>query len=234
MSEDDNIFREVDQDLRREELAKLWDKYGIFVLLGAFLIVAVIGGYNAYGWWLEKQSETYGTAFYQASQLAATNENSKALAAFEKLSKEAPTGYRLLADLRIASLTAKEGRKAEAVALFEKIAQKNEDATLRDYAILQAVVLRSDEATPQEMKQRLKGLNAANNPWRYSAKELLGLVAFRSGDTTESQKLFKQIQFDEKAPHQMRIRAGIILSLLAKTSDSDDSADKKADVTMRK
>jgi hypothetical protein len=227
MSEHD-IFREVDEDLRREELAKLWDKYGIFALLGAALIVVTVGAYSFFDWWQTRISSDNGTAFYQATQLVKDGKDSEALAAYGKFAAEAPAGYRVLANLEVAALKVKEGNKAEAVALYDQISKSAEDAVLKNYATLQAATLRSDEADLKEMTDRLQGLNAANNPWRHSARELLGLAAFRSGDVAESEKLFGLILLDSQTPVAMRQRAQIMLSLLMKAPSKDASTGKDA------
>ena len=215
MSNED-IFREVDEDLRREEIAKLWDKYGVFALIGAVCIVLAVAVFKAYGWWEAKQITENGTAFHQATGLVAASKNTEALAALDKLVKEAPAGYRMLAGLEVAALHTKEGRKAEAVAVYDRMAAGSGDATLKDFARLQAAALRLDDADAKEISGRLEGLNADTNPWRYSARELLGLAAFRSGNTVESEKLFVQILSDPFAPAEIRKRAQIMLTLLVK------------------
>ena len=77
---DDNIFREVDEDLRREQMTPLLDKYGVYVLIGAALIIAVVGGYNVYNWWADKRAAENGAAYYQATQLIDEKKNPEALA----------------------------------------------------------------------------------------------------------------------------------------------------------
>jgi hypothetical protein len=216
MSDDDNIFREVDQDMRREQLAAMWDKYGIFVLIGASLIVAIVGGYNVYQWWTEKRAAESGQAYYAASQLFNQKKTPEALAAFDELAQASGSGYRTLSQLQIAAIHADQGRKPEAVALYEQIAQGGADAILRDFARLQAAALRLDEADRAEMQNRLDGLNTDTNPWRYSARELLALAAFRSGDASESEKLFSQLLADPSAPAEIRRRAEAMLALLVK------------------
>ncbi len=218
MSNED-IFREVDEDLRREEIAKLWDKYGIYAILGALFIILAVGGFKAYNWWETKRSAESGAAFHQAIALVEADKNTEALAALGTLTKAAPGGYKTLAALETAALHAKEGRKKEAVAEFDRIAAGGGDATLRDFARLQAATLRLDDADAGEIASRLEGLNTDTNPWRYSAKELLGLAAFRSGNTVESEKLFSQILSDPFAPAELRKRAQIMLALLVKVQD---------------
>lgn len=224
MSENDNIFREVDEDLRREQIAAMWDKYGVFILVGAALIIVVVGGYNVYNWWAAKRAAENGQAYYQATRLIDEKKGAEAIDALGKLASDAGGGYRTLSELRIAAAKAQDGHKSEAVALYEKIAQSGGDPILRDFATLQAATLRVDDADLKEMKERLSGLITDTNPWRYSAKELLGLAAFRSGDMGESEKIFGQILSDPTVPAEMRKRAEIMLALLVKTPKQTGAA----------
>ncbi len=87
MSEE-NIFREVDEELRREQIAAMWDKYGVFVLVGAALIIAIVGGYNFYNWWQDQRAAQSGSAYYEANQLLSEKKNAEALDAFAKLAND--------------------------------------------------------------------------------------------------------------------------------------------------
>ena len=51
-----DIFQEVDEEVRREQLKKLWDRYGIVVIAAAVLIIAGVAGYRGYQYWLAKQA----------------------------------------------------------------------------------------------------------------------------------------------------------------------------------
>ena len=42
-----DIFNEVEQDLRREQMKRLWDRIGIYVIAVAVLVVAITGGWRA-------------------------------------------------------------------------------------------------------------------------------------------------------------------------------------------
>ena len=221
---DDNIFREVDDDLRREQWTALMDKYGLYALIGAAIIIVVVGGFNVYSWWVVKRAGENGAAYYQASQLIDEKKNPEALEAFSKFAGQASGGYHTLAELEVAALHAQQGRKADAVAIYDRVGQSGGDATLRDYARIQAATLRLDEADRAEIVRRLEGLNTDNNPWRYSARELLGLAAFRSGNSGESEKMFSQILIDFGAPAEIRRRAEAMLALLVKTPQATNSA----------
>jgi hypothetical protein len=217
MSED-NIFREVDEELRREQLAAMWDKYGIFVIIGAVLIVTIVGGYNAYNWWEAKRAAENGQAYYEAGQLVGEKKDTEALDAYSKLATHSGDGYRSLAHLEMAGLELRQGNRAAAIELYDKVANGGADQLLRDFAKLQAAALRLDDTDESEMKKRLDGLNTDTNPWRYSARELLALAAFRSGNTAESEKLFSQLLSDPSSPAEIRRRAEAMLGLLVKGS----------------
>ncbi|MEJ2118656.1 MAG: hypothetical protein P8Y36_12505, partial [Alphaproteobacteria bacterium] len=101
-----------------------------------------------------------------------------------------------------------------------------------DFAKIQAATLLVDEADAKEISRRVEGLNIDTNPWRYSARELLGLAAFRSGKLAESEKLFGQLVSDPSTPPEINKRAEVILSLIVKSETpataKDESAPKEA------
>jgi hypothetical protein len=219
MSDSDNIFREVEEDLRREQLARLWDRYGVYILGVAAFIILFVGAFKGYQWHLARQAAENGAAFVEASALGDDKKYTEARDALAKLGRDGPAAYRVLARLEQAGLHVKEGRKAEAVALFDEVAANPAaDGILKDFAKVQGAALRLDEAEPAEIARRLDKLDADTNPWRYSARELLALSAYRSGNAAESEKLFTQILSDLFAPAEMRRRAESMLALLVKTS----------------
>jgi hypothetical protein len=223
MSERD-IFKEVEEDLRREQLARLWDRYGVYVLGVALAIVVFVGGFSGWRWYQAQQAMENGATFYAAADLANDEKYAEAREAMAKLGKGAPAGYRALARLEIAALHVKEGRKSDAVAAYDEVAADSSvDGVLKDFAKVQAAALRLDEAEPAEMTRRLENLDADGNPWRYSARELLALSAYRSGNTAESEKLFTRILSDPFAPAEMRRRAEGMLALLVKTGTGTGS-----------
>lgn len=217
MSESD-IFREVEEDIRREEIARLWDRYGLYVLVGALLIVFGVAIHNAWSWWSARQAAESGAAFTRAVALAGEGKTDAAAVALSDIARDAPGGYRLLARLRLAALDASRGRVAEAVAVYDAIAD-NETAgeMFRGLARIRAATLRLDVAGWNEMYERLDRLNSPENPWRHSAKELLGLSAYRTGSTTEAERMFGELLGDGEAPRDLKQRAEMMLALLVKT-----------------
>ena len=94
------LFDEVDEEVRREQLKKLWDKYSIYVVALAILIVAGVGGWRGYQYLEAKKAAEAGAAFDRAAELSDQNKHAEAEAAFADLAAKAPYGYRVLARLR--------------------------------------------------------------------------------------------------------------------------------------
>jgi len=119
------LFDEVDEDVRRDQLKKLWDQYSIYIVAGAFLIIAAVGGWRGYQYLEAKKAAEAGAAFDKASELAEQNKHAEAETAFADLAAKAPSGYRTLARLRAA---------AEAASRDPQAAAKLYDDTLSQHA----------------------------------------------------------------------------------------------------
>src|ERR1700757_2367034 len=92
-----DIFQEVDEEVRREQLKKLWDRYGNLFIAVCVLIILGIGGWRGYDYWQAKKAGETGAAFEQAAILAESGKHKEAQAAFAKIAAEGTAGYRVLA-----------------------------------------------------------------------------------------------------------------------------------------
>jgi hypothetical protein len=220
----DSFLREVDEDVRRDQLLKLWEKYGVLVAAGVVALFAAVGGYQ---WWKSSRisaQEATGSRFEAATRLAAEGKVDEAMKAFADIAKSAPPGYQALARLRIAAEHVKGGRTAEALATYEGLAQdRSSDDLMRDFAALQAAVLRLDQADWTEMKNRLTPLTDDKRPWHAPAREVLGLAAYRTGNPEEATKLYEQILGDRATTGGLSRRAQEMLAIL-----NDQAAAKAA------
>jgi len=216
---DESIFREVDEALRHDRFKALWDKYGAFVLIGAFLIVVTVAGYNGWTYWQAKQASEAGERFMGALQLEEAGKRQESIAAFQELADDGPRGYRLLSRFQVAAAFAKSGDQQGAVKAYDELAADGSLGELmQGYATIQAASLRVDEAGMDEMNERLGALANSQSPWRHSSRELLGLSAYRNGDNAEAERLFGQLLSDQTAPPNLKGRAEIMLALLVKSN----------------
>eukprot|EP01037_Dinobryon_pediforme_P012182 gene12182-12268_t len=177
-----DIFREVDEDVRRESAARLWDKYSIFVYGLALLIVLGTAAYRGYDYLRIKQSEEAGAQYEAALQLFKTGKAEEGQAALVKLQNAGPAGYALLARFQIAAKLGVSDPVAGAKAYDMLADDASVDPLLRDVARIQAAYLSVDRLSSAELQQRLALLAQGVGPFRHSARELLGLSALKAKD----------------------------------------------------
>ncbi|MGB8275848.1 MAG: tetratricopeptide repeat protein [Alphaproteobacteria bacterium] len=211
-----DIFQEVEEDLRRDQFAKLWRRYGTYVLVAAAAIVIATAGFVAWKQHRLNQRLAEGNQFAVAVQLANDGKMREASEAFAAMAERSADGYAMLARLREAALLARQGDLAAAVRAYDALAKDASDPAVRDLATLQSAALSLDSADAGELKAKIDPLTVPGNAWRYSALELSALLAQRTGDRTRAHEILAQIKEDAGAPSGIRTRAAELLDALGK------------------
>jgi hypothetical protein len=208
-----DIFREVDEEVRRERLQQLWERHGNLIVALALLIVLAVGGWRGYDWWKDRKATESGAAFEAAVALAESGKQDEAQAAFSKLAREGSSGYRILARFREAAELAKSDGAA-AVKIYDALAADSGlGRAMQDLAAVRAGLILVDSAPLAELSSRLEPLTAADRPFRHSARELLALGAWRLGDTAAAKKWFDLIASDLETPAGTRQRIEVLMTL---------------------
>jgi hypothetical protein len=214
------LFSEVDDELRREQLKKVWSRYSGLIIAAAVLIIIGVGGWRGYQYLQAQKAAKAGAAFEAAVTLADQNKHAEAEAAFTKLAETAPPGYRNLSQLRAAAEAAK-GDPKQAVKLYDAIvADKGSSSVERDLARVRAAGLLLDTETYKDMLQRLEPATTPEAPFRHTARELLALSAWRANDTTAARKWLDMINEDGQTPSSLRSRAEALQALLPPVAKS--------------
>jgi hypothetical protein len=214
------LFDEVDEDVRRDQLKKLWDQYSIYIVAGALLIIAAVGGWRGYQYLEAKKAAEAGVAFDKAVELSDANKHSEAEAAFTDLAAKAPSGYRMLARMRAAVELATRD-PAAAAKLFDDIsADRSVGAPERDLAKVRAAALLLERSSYPSMLQRLEPATAPGATFRHTARELLALSAWRTGDMTAARQWLDLIANDGETPPSLRSRAEALQALLPPVAKS--------------
>ena len=210
-----DIFQEVDEEVRREQLKKLWERYGNLAIALCVLIIAGLGGWQGYNYWQAKKAGETGAAFEQAAILAETGKHKEAEAAFAKVAAEGTAGYRVLARLREAAELAQTD-KAAAIKAYEALAADNTvGQVMQDLAAVRAGYLMVDTAPYAQMAAKLEPLTAQDRMFRHSARELLALSAWKAGDASAARKWTEMMMADPGTPAGTRSRAEILSELIA-------------------
>lgn len=211
-----DIFREVDEDLRREQFKTIFNKYGVYIIAVAVLIVVGVAGWRAWGYFEARRAAADGDRFIAAMNLLEEGKNAEAGTAFEAIAAESSGRYPSLARLAGAGVKVVTGDTAGAVAAFDSVANDSSAPDmLRTIASLRAAYLLVDTADKAEMERRVGGLAAPGQPYSAIANEILGLTAWRAADLAEAKKRFEAVTADQRAPVNVRDRARLMLQLIA-------------------
>ena len=210
-----DVFREVDEDVRHEPWRKLFRAYGGYIIGAVVSFVMVFAGSIAWSEYQTGQRQLESQRYVTASQTLSEGAASLAAQQFGSLADDAADGYGALARLREADALAQAGDVTGAVAALDRLADDGDaDMAFRDLARLFAVYQLMDIASRDELDRRLEPLLSENSPWRASARELSGLIAFRAGESSTARKMFTTIVEDSATPSTARSRAAGLLAII--------------------
>ena len=212
--EKDSFFKEIDEELRQESYAKLWKKYGKYLIGIAVIFVASVAAYQGWkGYDLSRRSDDsalYASALNAISQ----NKTNDATSTFARLAKDGTTGYSILAQLNQAGLIARSGDATGAAAAYLSIANDTKiNEIFRDLALILSTMHNLDNGDPVELTNQIKHLILPSNPWRHTARELVALLAKKSGNIKQADQLYKELADDVTAPAGIRARAAEVSAI---------------------
>jgi hypothetical protein len=214
------LFDEVDEDVRRDQLKKLWEQYSIYIVALALLIIASVGGWRGYQYLETKKAAEAGAAFDKAVELSEANKHTEAEAAFADLAAKAPFGYRVLARLRQATEVASRDTAAAAKMFDEITGDRSVGVAEQDLARIRAAQLLLETTTYPDMKARLEAAAAPGATFRHTARELLALSAWRANDAAATRQWLDLIANDGETPPSLRSRADALQALLPPVAKS--------------
>jgi hypothetical protein len=213
-----DIFREVEEEIRRDKAMVFWNKHGTKLVAAALVIVAAVGGWRFYEDYTFKQRAGLGANFEAA--IADANEGkAEASAALTTLAEGKDGAYPALAKFRLATeMAAKatdEAGRRDAASAFDAISN---DAALplawREMAKLRAALVFVDHGPYEEAERRLTPLSAPDQPFRHSAREGIALAAYAAGKFDKALDALQAIILDTEAPASLRQRAEIMLAVV--------------------
>ncbi|MEO1017311.1 MAG: tetratricopeptide repeat protein [Pseudomonadota bacterium] len=217
----DEFIREVDDELKQERLATLWQRFGALVIGVAVLIVAGTAGYVGWDAWKSNQRAAESRAYAAAEALAEAGDYNAAADAFLEIAESSGAGIAALARMRAAAAAAEAGEPAEAVSILESVASDNgTDSLLREAALLAKVTREFDQASPATIIQELEPLTQPGAPWRLLARELTALAMIRQGDVTDARDILAGIRDDAEATALQRRRAEELFTALGGNLES--------------
>lgn len=208
-----DIFREVDEEVRRDRALEFWKKHGNKLVAAAIVVVAAAAGWRGYEYWQTQKAQEAGARYEQALADSKAGKSAEAEQILASLAKDSTSGYEKISRLREAGEVGKTDA-AKAVQLYDAIANDgSQTEAVRNLARLRAALLLVDTASRDDLQARLSPVIDAGT-FAANAREVLGLAALKAGDFEGAGKLFDEIVVDPKAPPALRQRADLLLAVV--------------------
>lgn len=199
-----DIFNEVEEELRRDKYNTLLRRYGLWVAGVALVIVLVVAGYElAWQPWQEARRGQAAEAYAEAVEAAEGGD----AAALEEVAAGPHEGYAALALMALGAQALESGDAERAASYYEAAAEKADDGALAGLARIRALYALSGELSFGELVSRAGPLAREGNPYRFSARELIGLGALRAGDLERARSEFEYLTLAPQTPPGIRRRA---------------------------
>lgn len=219
MTNDESFFREVEEDYRRDQTVKFFKAYGSYLIAGAFVILAIVGGYKYETQRRAAEAARGGDALSNVQNLIDAGNRDEAEKALATLAGNGPGAYRVLARLHAAAESVANKHLESALQDYRGVVDDAAaPSALRDFARIQIAALSVDKESYESLARQLEALRSGTSEWRFAAKEILGLAAYKEGKKDEAEQLFREIMSDGEAPAGMRQRAQVMLALLLEQS----------------
>jgi len=219
----ENIFREIDEELRSDRMRALWRRFAPFVIGGAVAIVVLVAANEGWSWYTRSQSAQSSQQLYAALETAERGDLAGAQAQLDQLAADGSGGYPVLAEFRKAALLAEQGDVPGAVAAYDALANTQSNMRLRELSLLLAANLLVDNGTLADVQARVGTLTTEDSQLRRVALEQLGLAQYKAGDFTAAETSFQAVLDDPLATSSVRTRMAYYMAQML--SEGTVSAD---------
>lgn len=210
----DTLLREVDEELRRDRMRKLWRQSAPFIIGAAVAVVVLVAGYEGYQWWTDSNSSRSSDQFYAAATAADGADLEAAQRALDEVMAQGSGAYPALAQFREASLLAQQGKIDEAVAAYDSLATTQSSTHLREVALVMGANLLVDKGDVAAVEQRVSGSITPESPMRNAAREVLGLAQYKAGQVDAAMVTLQAILDDPFSSRDLQGRVQIYVTQL--------------------
>lgn len=211
----DAFFREVDDELRRDQLTRFGMRYGKIVLIAVAVALAALGGFLYWQHHRAQQAGLDSEALSGALADLGQGKTAPAKAKLDQLAASPREVYRASARLTAAAAAAERNDTKAAVQQFAAVAADGDvPAPFRDLALIRQTALEFDTLPPAQVIARLTPLAVTGNPWFGSAGEMVAVSHLKLNQPAQAAPIFAAIARDETAPETLRSRSARIAAVL--------------------
>ena len=205
-----DILRQVDEDLRKERLTSLWNRFKIYIISITLLLIISVSVYQYLE--ISKYNEKVSTIekYYKASNNGSINEILDELETIKTSNKFSQN----LIDLKMADIHLVKGNKELGLEKLEQIFKSKNKSILGDLALYKYLMLKIDEVTLNEVNNLIENFNSKENNFNYLFSELVGIKNIIDGQYSEGKIIFESLLNDVSVSNEIKIRAEKYINII--------------------
>lgn len=211
----DNFFKEVSEDVQNDRLKKIWDTYGLHIIIAIIIVLTIAVSFETLKAWRVKRNETWSDAYAYALNLQNQGKYEESLKVLADIAQKNKGIYSDIAEIQKANILFEQGKNAEALALLENIVQ-NEDINpkMRHITAVKLATYKLDTAPRDEIEKLLTPLMQEESSWKNIAKEMLAMLEIREGNIEKAKTIYEEILNSPDLSDGLKLRVQDMLSAL--------------------
>jgi len=204
----ESFKREVDENLRRDQLRDFFRKNGSWLIAGVVLFLALSGGMI---WWRQHQVQIHAAETEKLAEIykdIGSGNTSQAPKQLDTLSDSGSKAVSASAKFARAALALQQNDAKQATGIYKSVADDSGmPDPYRHAALIRQTALEFDSLKPEEVIARLAPLAKPGEPWFGTAGEMTALALVKQGKRQEAGQLYAAIAKDNGVPETIRARA---------------------------
>ena len=205
-----DILRQVDEDLRKEKLTSLWNRFKIYIISVTLILIVSVSVYQYIE--ISEYNEKVSTIekYYKASN----NESIEEILGKLEIIETSNEFSQNLIDLKIADIHILKGDIEWGLEKLEQIFKSKNQSILGDLALYKYLMLKIDQVTLNEFNNLIENFNSKENNFNYLLSELVGIKNIIDGQYSEGKIIFESLLNDANVSNEIKIRAEKYINII--------------------
>ena len=205
-----DIFRQVDEDLRKEKLTSFWNKFKTYIISITLLLITSVSVYQYLEMTEYNEKVLTIESYYKASNSKLDEEMLERL---EKIETSNEFSENLI-DLKIADIYLTKGDTEQGSEKLAQIFKSENKSILSDLALYKYLMLKIDEISLSEINNLIENFYTKENNFNYLFSELVGIKNIIDGQYLEGKIIFESLLDNASVSSEIKIRAQKYINII--------------------
>ncbi len=211
----ENFFKEVSADVHNDNMKKLWDTYGLQIIIAIAAILTVAVSFETFKTWRTKRAESWSDTYAVAMALQNQGRFDESMKVLKQIAETNDGIYGDIAQIQTSNILFEQGKNEEAIAILEGIINNQDiNKKMRDVTAVKLASYKLDTAPREEIEALLNPLVEENGSWANIAREMSAMLAIRDGDMEQAKALYGEILNTPNLSDGLKLRVQDMLSVL--------------------